>query len=375
MRGVTLLRYACAIVAAGTAALSTHALGGVLSSSLGLLFMAAVMLVALYGGLGPALVTSVLCASAFFLLVPHERGTGSGESVLQLAVFACVAVLISWLSSARRDSEEALRKAHAELEVRVQERTAALDAAVNKLKSEIAERRRGEAQILEYQDRLRSLATELSVSEEQERRRIAATLHDGVGHRLAVAVMKLRELLQANEGKASDATIARACELVEEAIEHTRSLTLQLSPPILFELGLTPALEWLATRIEADHGLRVHVVDLGTPSRLSDETLALLFSAIRELLINVVKHADAANAWVTTRAEEGVIEVEIEDDGKGCDSQAIKIGATAGFGLFNIRERLTHLNGQLDIASAPGKGCRVMARFPYQPAQVEARAT
>jgi len=366
--------YATAIVAVGVAGAITFALSDVLSSSLALLFIAAIVVVTLHGGLGPALLASFLAAAAFVTLTRRGAGVDAGHYVLQPVAFVSVAFLIGWLTTARRRSEEALRRAHAELETRVRERTAALDAANADLRGEVQERRRVQEQILSYQGRLQSLASELSVAEERERRRLAATLHDGVGHRLAVAVMKIRSQLREGQPNGSGGEMARVCQLIEEAIDHTRSLTLQLSPPILYELGLLPALEWLAARVEKDHGLRVHVTDLGMPGLMDDEVRSLLFSAVRELLMNVVKHATAANAWVTLQAGEACLQVEVEDDGQGCDAEALTSGVTAGFGLFHLRERLTHLDGSLVASSRRGKGCRVQLRVPSGRSRTQARA-
>ena len=377
-----LVRYASAVLSVGIASLLTYLLGLVMGGNLSLLFITAVMISAVYGGLGPGLLAGGLAAvaSAFFFLPPRYSFDIAGDDVLRLVVFMFAAVLVSWLSGTRHEWEEALLRQQELLEQRVRERTADLTSANRELQEEIAERRKAEARILGYQDRLRSLAAELSTAEERQRRQIAAALHDAIGHRLAVAVMKLRGALNgesaaddpAGDGHATARTavaaadVTRACELVEEAIEHTRSLTLELSPPILYELGLEPAVEWLAEKVQNEAGLAVTVDDDGRPKPTDEQVRPLLFSAIRELLINVVKHARAGSARVSLARDGDHIRVTVADDGVGCDAASAPppAGAKSGFGLFNIRERLDHLGGRLELSPSRGAGCRVTLVAP-----------
>ena len=374
-------RYAVALLAVGVAYLLTYLLGLVVSGDLSLLFMTAVMVAALYGGLGPGLLAGLLAsvASAFFFLPPRYSFDIAADDLLRVVVFMFAATLVSWLSGARRRWEDALLEARELLEKRVRERTADLTAANRELEEEIAERRKAEARILSYQERLKSLAVELSTSEERQRRSIAAALHDAVGHRLAVGVMKLRGLLEEEPvpGRRGTAEVTRACELVEEAIEHTRSLTLQLSPPILYELGLEPAVEWLAEQVQKEAGLSVTVDDDGQPKATDEEIRPLLFNSVRELLVNVVKHARANSARVSLARDGGHVRVTVADDGVGWDGAAgpPATAATPGFGLFNIRERLAHLGGRLEVSAAPGAGCRVTLVAPLTTRPPRAKET
>jgi signal transduction histidine kinase len=374
-----LLRVLLPIVAAGVAHVLTWVLWPVMQGNLSLLFLTAVMVSALYGGLAAGLLASFLgaLASAFFYFPPQNSFALGGDDLLRLVAFVLVAVLVSWLSGGRRRWEQALRDSRAALERRVEERTKELRDANGQLEDEVRERRRAEGQILAYQERLRSAAAELSNAEERQRRQIAATLHDAIGHRLAVAVMKLRGVLgdadptapaaPAGDNRANRRTpeIARACELVEQAIGHTRSLTLQLSPPILYELGLEPAVEWLADQVQAETGLLVTVADDGQPKPADDQIRPLVFSAVRELLVNVAKHARAHTATIEL-ARDGAdhLRVAVCDDGVGLRPPAVTASAATGFGLFNIRERFEHLGGTFELSSEPGRGCRVTLRAP-----------
>lgn len=370
-------RYVVAALAVGAAHLLTLLLWSTMEGNLSLLFITAVMVSALHGGLGPGLVASVLgaLASAFFYLPPRYSFDIASDDLLRLVVFGAVAGFVSWLNGSRRRAEEALREAQAVLERRVLERTAELSAANQELKSEVAERRKAEERAIAYQARLQSLAAELSTTEERQRRGIATTLHDAVGHRLAVAVMKLRGLLQEGANGHAAPPITRACELIEQSIQYTRSLTLQLSPPILDEMGLSPALEWLAEQVQQETGLLVSVVDDGQPKPTDEQIRPLLFNSVRELLVNVVKHARAHAARIIIERDGDFVRLIVADDGIGCDGGSALAASTSGFGLFNIRERLAHLGGKFELGSEPGGGCRVTLAAPLAVGTLEARAT
>jgi signal transduction histidine kinase len=363
-----LTRYVLPPVLVGLAHGLTRLMWPVMEGNLSLLFLTAVMVCALRGGLLAGLFASVLAGftTAFFYYPPEYAVLIDFDDLLRLVVFIAVAIFVSWLSGSRRRYEEALRQSHVVLEQRVEERTTALREANRQLEEEVAERRRAEGQIIAYQDRLRSAGAELSLTEERQRRRIAATLHDAVGHRLAVAVIKLRNLWS-EEPEVRPKVAGHACDLVEQAIGHTRSLTLQLSPPILYELGLGPAVEWLAQQVQSETGLIVHVEDDGHPDPGDDQVRSLLFGAIRELLINVVKHAKAGSARVSLAVDHDRVRVEVADDGVGLDAARLRdVRESAGFGLFNIRERLEHLGGRFEVSSEPGRGFRVTLEAPRQ---------
>jgi PAS domain S-box-containing protein len=231
--------------------------------------------------------------------------------------------------------------------------------------NDITERKTIEEKILSYQKRLRSLTSDLLLTEERERRRIAGELHDRIGQALAISKMKLGALLRESSGGRTSA-LKEVRALIDQTIRDTRSLTFDLSPPILHELGLEPAVEWLVDRLKEEYGIDATFHDDGRQLLLGDNCRVLLFQSVRELLMNVLRHAQAQRVDVSIRHQGGEIEIETKDDGIGFDASQISLadGGPTGFGLFSIRERLCHLGGQLEIESKPGHGARITLRVP-----------
>ncbi|MDB6039158.1 MAG: putative Response regulator/sensory box histidine kinase [Verrucomicrobiales bacterium] len=232
----------------------------------------------------------------------------------------------------------------------------------------INERKQTETKVLAYQEQLQSLASKLSLSEERERRRIATNLHDRIGQSLAFAILKLSALSQQEITDTQKESIREIRQLIEDAMGDTRSLTFELSPPVLYELGLVPAVEWLARKIQQDHGIETRFHDDGQPKPLDEDFRIVLFQAVRELLVNVVKHARASHAQVLVRRDGDALRVIIEDDGVGFDPAAKQSWSegSAGFGLFSTRERLDYLGGQVKIRSNPGEGTRITLLAPLK---------
>ncbi|MEW6586545.1 MAG: ATP-binding protein, partial [Nitrospirota bacterium] len=147
-----------------------------------------------------------------------------------------------------------------------------------------------------------------------------------------------------------------------------RSLTFELSPPILYELGFEAAAEWLGEQILKKYNIAFRLEDDGRPKPLSDDARVLLFLSLRELVINIAKHSKANNAKVSLRRESDYIAVTVEDDGVGFDAESpeFEIMKAASFGLFSTRERLTRLGGSLEITSRPGQGTKVIMVAPLK---------
>ncbi len=222
------------------------------------------------------------------------------------------------------------------------------------------------AELERDQEQLQSLAAELSLTEGRERRRIATELHDRIGQALGALRIHLGGVRQAVASPELAAKLDDIQALVKRTIEDTRSLTFELSPPILHELGLVAAVEWLAEEIAEEHGIAVEVENGDVAEPLETDLRDLLFQAVRELLLNVVKHSGARHVRVGIGQTDGTVRATVEDDGAGFDPSTIgfRWGREGGFGLFSIRERMSFSGGRLEIASRPGRGTRATLIAP-----------
>jgi len=230
---------------------------------------------------------------------------------------------------------------------------------------DITDRKRAEEQLFEYHEKLKSLASQMSVIEERERHRLATDLHDHIGQSLVMSKMKLDSLRESISSGESTDVLGEVCDCLGDVIRDTRSLTFDLSSPILYELGFETAVsEWLDEQIREKHGIETEFRDDGQPKPLDNDIRALLFRNVRELLINIVKHAKARKVKVSVSKADEQICIIIEDDGVGFEPA--KIGSNTGFGIFSIRERLEQLDGHLEIESEPGRGSRFTMTAPLK---------
>ncbi|MHC4575367.1 MAG: PAS domain-containing sensor histidine kinase [Planctomycetota bacterium] len=231
---------------------------------------------------------------------------------------------------------------------------------------DISERKKAEKKLLMYQKQLRSLASELSLAEERLRRRIATDVHDHIGQNLAISKIKLDSLRESVSSEKLGESLSEISEMIAQTIESSRSLTFELSPPVLYELGLEAALEWLVRKTREQHGLSTEFNNDGRAKPLDEDIRVLLFQAVRELLVNVAKHAKAGKVTVSTRRVGDEIRVSVEDDGVGFDASGVRSHGykAGGFGLFSIKERIGHIGGRLDIESTPASGTRITLIAP-----------
>jgi signal transduction histidine kinase len=160
-------------------------------------------------------------------------------------------------------------------------------------------------------------------------------------------------------------------DFIDQSITNTQTLTFELCPPILYELSFEAAIEWLTEKIQTQHNITIEFHDDRQPKHLAEDVRVLLFQAIREVLVNIVKHAEAGHACVSLSCVDNTIHIDISDDGIGFDAarKTEPSFAGGGYGLFNIRERLTYLGGHLEISSAGGAGTRVIITAPLQRAE------
>ena len=234
---------------------------------------------------------------------------------------------------------------------------------------DITERRQAEQRMLKNQAQLKSLASQLSRMEERERHRLATVLHDQIGQSLVFSKLKLDELRTSEPSGGLAKALDEVCSRLGQVIQDTRTLTFDLSSPILYELGFEAAVaEWLTDEIREKHGIETEFDDDGRQKPLSDDIRAILFRNVRELLINVVKHAQARKVKVCIRGTDEDICVIIEDDGVGFDPAETRARTAKSdkFGLFSIRERLEQLGGLIEIDSEPGRGSRISMKAPLK---------
>jgi signal transduction histidine kinase len=213
-----------------------------------------------------------------------------------------------------------------------------------------------------YQERLRALAAELTMTEERERRRLAADLHDNIGQVLALLQIKLGSLRQELPSPQAAADLDESRELLSQIINATRSLTLEIGLSVLYELGFASGVEWLGEKYQERYGLQVEVNCEPLPASLEGLQKILLFRAIRELLTNVIKHARASRARIAVQTTENQLSLEVADNGSGFE--AANLTAGSGFGLFSIAERISNQGGKMEVTSTPGEGTRVNITLP-----------
>ena len=241
-----------------------------------------------------------------------------------------------------------------------------LDGRVLFIARDVTPRRHAQEMLRIYQARLKSMATELSLVEERQRRAIAQDLHDGLGQALAAAKMKIGALKTQIPSKPAHAALEDVFGLISRSLEDTRSLTFELCPPVLYEIGLEPALDYLVETFQRDHGVPASFETDGRTKPLAENLRTILYRSARELLINVAKHAHATKVRVASRDVGGRVQVVVEDDGTGFDASVLLAGVhpAGGFGLFSIREQMGYLGGFFEIESTPGRGTRAVLTAP-----------
>jgi PAS domain S-box-containing protein len=237
------------------------------------------------------------------------------------------------------------------------------------LVQDVTERKRVEEKLRLYQEKLKSLSAELSYAEERERRRIAIGIHDNIGQKLAMAKLNLQFIKDSPLNRKAMSAIDNACGMMDEMIEDAHSLIFNLSNPILYEVGLEDAIHsFMKNEIQDNGGPNCEFVSSGGKINLDDDTKVVLFKAVRELLVNTFKHAEAENIKVGFSQHGNEVEITVEDDGAGFDVSKLGMpsGKKGGFGLFNIREKIEYMGGCFKIESRPGKGTRIFITAPLK---------
>jgi len=236
---------------------------------------------------------------------------------------------------------------------------------------DITAEKKAESALDDREKHLRLLANELSRAEDRERRRLATELHDQISQTLAFARMKLRAIMTSDIPLACSEHLADIWDHLDRAYMRTKTLTFDLFPPILYDLGLGAAIDWLAEQFEAQHSLTIQIHSKGDFHAITPEAASILFRATRELLTNVAKHAHAKHVDIQLHGMPEQIVVRVTDDGVGCDDRLMTVLGVAGpsvsFGLFSLRERVQYLGGSVDLSSSLGHGMQVTITLPLPP--------
>jgi PAS domain S-box-containing protein len=214
-----------------------------------------------------------------------------------------------------------------------------------------------------YQKKLKILHSKLLTAEEKERQQMAESLHDGIGQSLAIAYLKLSSLNENTLPAKKDKVISESLELINKSIKETRSLTYDLSPPILHELGLISALKWKLEKLNEEFGIKTSLSNHSVTLNISNEIVILLYRIFSELINNVIKHSLSTVLQIDIIQYKTETCFEVIDNGKGFDLNEYA-AKPKGFGLFNIRERLESIQGALEIESEINKGTKVKVFIP-----------
>ncbi len=220
-----------------------------------------------------------------------------------------------------------------------------------------------ERRVAQRTKQIHVLASDLEAVEDRERRQIARDLHDDLGQTLAAARIRLAALCE--DRRTDVQSKAREVgELIDVASRSIRSLAAQLAPAVLNELGISAALDWLGEEVERTFAVRITVLDDGNPKPLNQVARSIVYRAVRELLINIAKHAGTDSATVESECRGGALLIRVTDNGKGYDPDMVMARPNRGLGLISIRERLSLIGGTVEVRTALGAGTRSVLTVP-----------
>lgn len=314
-----------------------------------LTFLAAIMVTAWYGRFASALFASVLSALVidYYFIPPVYSFSLKVADWGTMAFFILEAMTMAYCIDYLRTNEKHLRRANMDLEEQV----------INKRQ-----------ELSDNEEKVQGLLYQLAVTEERERRQLAAELHDYLAQLLTLSRMKIRQAQQSAHASVAQSNryIVETDELLRKSVDYVRTLMAELYPKELNELGLPAALRGLAEQMPR-HGLEIELSINDEASSLSREKALLLYQSVRELLMNIVKHAGVNRALVALDIESESLLISVSDHGRGFDP-AVPPSIVNGrhFGLESVRERITTMGGTCSIESALGKGTRIILTVPLQ---------
>jgi len=222
-------------------------------------------------------------------------------------------------------------------------------------------------QIKKYQKKLKKLNNELTLAEERERRRIAENLHDSLGQTLSLAYMQLSSITDVNISGSVNRVINQTSELLNKAISESRNLTYDLSPPILYELGLMATFKWKLDQVQKKHGITTILSGEKEKIEIQKEFNIFLYRIVSELITNIIKHANASLIELNVQKGKKYYYITVKDDGVGLKQKFDKKNLSkGGFGLLSIAERLDTIKGQFRLESNNGQGTTATVAIPYK---------
>ncbi|MDT8301814.1 MAG: PAS domain S-box protein [Sedimentisphaerales bacterium] len=231
---------------------------------------------------------------------------------------------------------------------------------------DITERKKVEEKLIENQAQLRSLVSQLTMTEESERKELAGILHDDLIQRLVMCKMRLDELGKSQIPMSRGNSLDEIGENIREMIKGTRSLTFDLFSPVLYDIGLEAAIrDWLDREVKGKYNIKFEFEEDGQQRQMSEELRVMLYRAVRELSTNVIKHSKANKAKISVRNKIDTTEIIVEDNGVGImiDSTMDDSGERGGLGLFGVRERLGHFGASMNLES-DAAGTRITITVP-----------
>ena len=247
----------------------------------------------------------------------------------------------------------------------LREQNLKLKANVSKLRDAKKVQKDNIIKIQSYQEKLKKLNSELLLTEEKERKTIAGFLHDGIGQTLSIAHIQLTSLQNKEIDVTIKKTISDSSNLIDSAIKETRLLTYDLSPPILYELGLIPAIKWKLNQVKIESGISIKFINAAKSINLNANSSILAYRIFCELLINIEKHAEASMIIVEVAKVKKMYYISVTDNGKGFDyGTTYKNGLHEGYGLFSISERIESINGSFVLKSNKGEGTKAIIKIP-----------
>jgi len=304
-------------------------------------YLIPIFLLSWFGGWRLGLIVAGLHAATWLAIdyewLPHHSAVIFWNAIVRFVTFAGVVWLVQLCKNLTGEVERLAIEKNDSLTREVQTRAASEEA-------------------------IRHLANQLSAAEDVERRRLGQELHDSLGQSLTLLKLRLEGLAAGmSTAQSKNAGMDESVALLASIINQARTLTFELYPTMLDQLGLTAALTHYARQLAAQTKTNIHVSDSGPDTPLPMPTAGFLFRAVKELMSNALKHGLAREIVLQIRRSQGAVRIVVTDDGNGFDPQKI---ARPGLGLAWIRERVHSLGGTLDIDSAPAKGARLSIDLP-----------